>query len=279
MEYHSEKYIDFSLMFYDNDKLIALMPANMVDDVICSHGGLTFGGIISDSKMRVGKMLNNFECLNKYLKEHGIAKLIYKAIPYIYASLPSEEDLFALKYFNATLFRRDVSSAIDLKNMIAFSKGKKWGTNIAKKCKLRVEQNTDFNKFMEILENNLSKRYGVKPTHTAEEISLLAQRFPENIKLFASYCNNTMQAGTIIYESSRVAHTQYIASTDEGKEIGASEILFDFLINSYYLHKTYFDFGISTENDGHYLNEGLIESKENYGARAVVHDFYELVLL
>ena len=36
------------------------------------------------------------------------------------------------------------------------------------------------------------------------------------------------------------------------------------------------EFGISTEEGGTVLNRGLIDYKEGFGARAVVHDFYEL---
>ena len=40
--------------------------------------------------------------------------------------------------------------------------------------------------------------------------------------------------------------------------------------------KKYFDFGISNEQQGRYLNRGLINQKENFGARAIVHQFFEL---
>ena len=42
-----------------------------------------------------------------------------------------------------------------------------------------------------------------------------------------------------------------------------------------YADRRYFSFGISTEQAGQYLNEGLIAQKEGFGARTVVHDFYE----
>ena len=87
-----------------------------------------------------------------------------------------------------------------------------------------------------------------------------------------------MLAGTIIYESKNVAHTQYIASIDEGKEIGASDIIFDYLLNDYYANKRYFDFGISTEKEGRYLNAGLALNKETFGGRGIVYDWYEINL-
>ena len=85
-----------------------------------------------------------------------------------------------------------------------------------------------------------------------------------------------MIAGAIIYESKNVAHTQYLGSTDEGKEIFAQDFLLDYLIRIYYKNKKYFDFGISTEQNGRYLNLGLIQYKEGFGAFGIRYDFYEL---
>ena len=50
------------------------------------------------------------------------------------------------------------------------------------------------------------------------------------------------------------------------------------LIDDVYADKTYFDFGISTERDGAYLNLGLVRNKESYGARGVAYDRYEIAL-
>jgi hypothetical protein len=50
------------------------------------------------------------------------------------------------------------------------------------------------------------------------------------------------------------------------------------LLNEVYCEKPFFDFGISTVDNGRSLNLGLIRNKESYGARATVHDFYELDL-
>ena len=131
---------------------------------------------------------------------------------------------------------------------------------------------------MAIEEQVLGTKYGLKPVHSAAEIELLASRFPDNIKLFAAHRSGVMLGGVIMYETSCVAHAQYISATDEGKQLGALDRVLDFLINEYYTDKRYFDFGISTENSGQYLNLGLIENKESFGARAVVYDFYELDL-
>lgn len=131
---------------------------------------------------------------------------------------------------------------------------------------------------MKIIEAVLAERHEAKPVHTAEEMELLATRFPQNIKLFASYKDGVMLAGCLIYESTNVAHAQYMANSNEGCDMGALDLIIDFLVNDYHKDKEYFDFGISNENMGRVLNAGLIAQKEGFGARAVVHDFYQLTL-
>lgn len=64
----------------------------------------------------------------------------------------------------------------------------------------------------------------------------------------------------------------------EGKEIGALDFLFDFIINSRCVPYHIFDFGQSTEQMGKYLNEALIFQKEGFGGRGVVYDIYEYEL-
>lgn len=278
MEYHSDHFTDHSLLFFDNDRLIAVMPANIVDDRLISHGGLTFGGIISDNRMKISIMLQVFESLREHAASLGVKHVIYKAIPHIYHRIPAEEDLYALFVHNARLFRRDVSSTILLSTKPKFSKGRRGCIKKGQTRGLTVRRSDDFDTFMAIDEAHLLRKHGKRPAHTAAEIRLLADRFPENIKLFASYDGETMLGGVIIYESTQVAHAQYIAATDEGKEIGALDIILGYLINTYYQAKKHFDFGISTDRKGQYLDIGLVSNKESFGARTTVYDFYEIDL-
>ena len=144
---------------------------------------------------------------------------------------------------------------------------------------MTVRQSDDFNVFMQIEEEVLLERHGVKPVHSAEEIKLLAKRFPDNIKLFASFKEDVMLAGVIMYESQNVAHVQYVANSKAGRNLGAQDIIENYLIKEHYRSdKRYFDFGISTEKQGTQLNVGLIQRKENFGANAIVYDTYKITL-
>src|SRR3954447_4915308 len=114
MEYHADRFPDASLMFYDTrDRLIGLLPATVRNGSASSHAGLSFGGVISGSSMKVGLMLELFAAMRSALRKQGMHEIIYKPIPHIYHQVPAEEDLYALFRSGARLMRRDVSATID----------------------------------------------------------------------------------------------------------------------------------------------------------------------
>lgn len=279
MEYHSDRFTDFSLIVYgDKGKAIALLPANIKDNVIYSHQGLTFGGFIIDDTMKSELMLEVFSRTKDFLKQHNVERVVYKCIPYIYHTRPAEEDRYALFVNDARLIRRDVTSTVYLDKDVRYSKGRKWTVNKAKKELIDVYESDDLASFWELLESVLASSHDARPVHTLSEIMQLSTRFPENIKLYLAKKDEKILSGALIYENADIAHTQYLANSEIGRELGALDLLIDHLIKEVYKNKKYFDFGISNENDGRFLNTGLIAQKEGFGARAVVHDFYEITL-
>lgn len=105
---------------------------------------------------------------------------------------------------------------------------------------------------------------------------MLASRFPDNIKLYAAEIENELLAGAIVFENGETIHTQYLANSDAGRKVRTLDCVIYTLLTEVYKDRRYFDFGISNEQDGKYLNVGLITQKQGFGARAVVHDFYKL---
>ncbi len=268
---------DFSLLFFEEkDNLIAVMPCNVREHVLISHGGLTFGGVVTDYRMRTSKMLEIFEIMQEYLRDRKITKIRYKAVPHIYHTIPAEEDMYALFINNACLVRREVSTSIYMNEKIDMSERRRRGAKKAFKKGIEVRRSTDYKTYMSIVKKILSEKYNIAPVHSSEEIEMLATKFPENIKLFSAYKGSEMMAGVVIYESKNVAHAQYLSSSEDGKKIGGLDLVLDFLINDVYSKKKYFDFGNSNENEGRYLNVGLITQKEEFGGRAVVYDTYEM---
>lgn len=276
MDYHSDRFIDHSLMFYNKEKLIALMPSSLKNEVLQSHGGLTYGGIISDQHMTAHTMLEIFSILRDYMQKKAISKLIYKRIPSIYYTYPSDEDLYALFVNGAKLVRRDISTTIDLCNPIQFSEMRRRNIKKAKQSNISIKEFDNFELFFEHVNNELLRKYSKLAAHTTTEMLRLSSKFPDDIKMFGGFLDNEFLAGTIIFITKTTVHTQYIVTTEYGRNLMAFDLVIDHIINKYSKNKKYLDFGISTEQEGRYLNAGLIRQKEMFGGRAIVYDFYEL---
>jgi hypothetical protein len=279
MDYHKERFDDYSLLLRDGkDRLIGVVPAHRVGDTLASHAGLTFGGIITDERMKTPLMLEVFEELLAHLCNCGFKYLDYRSIPYIYHRIPAEEDRLALFQCGAELVRRRVLTVVTNKSRAPYQERRRRGIDKAISQGVTVEESNALPAFWEILGECLMTRHRAAPVHTLEEITPLKSRFPDGIRLFAARKGRGMLGGTVIFDFDTVAHVMYIASTEEGRNMGAIDLLFHHLLNKVYIDKPYFDFGGSDERQGAYLNRGLIDQKEGFGARAVVQDYYRIVL-
>lgn len=276
MDYHSDRFTDHSLLCYNGEELIALLPANRTaSGELWSHQGLTYGGFVIGKRMTAGGMLELFEALKTHCRQEGIHTVYYKAIPYFYHQLPAGEDLYALFREGAVCYRRDASSLIYTGNRIGYGKGTKASLSKGRKAQLRVTVSEDYETFMEIEEEILRTRYNTQPTHSRTEIKLLASCFPNNIQLYLVYQNTTCMGGTITFNTEQVMHTQYIAINEAGRANGALDTLVNYLLQEKLEGRSFFSFGTSTEDGGRYLNEGLMRNKESFGARTAVLDFYK----
>ncbi len=280
MDYHRKRFTDSSLMFFKDNKLYAVLPANVVGDTLWSHQGLTYGGLLTDTHATAADICALFEELMSFLKNAGIKKMIYKPMPWIYQRLPAEEDLYAL--FNrchARLCVRNVSSVIMRGNALKWRRIRQFGANKAVKEGIVVQlDNTAFEEFWPVLEDNLNRTYHAKPVHSLDEIMRLHAAFPENIQLYIARLGNKVIGGVLLYVTRQVVHTQYISATEEGKKLHAIDAIFHKILMDDFQGSEYFDFGTSNEDMGRYLNEGLIYQKEGFGGRAVCYDWYEVMV-
>ncbi len=281
MDYHKDRFQDHSLMFYDEDVLIGILPMSEKGSTLTSHGGLTYGGIISNSRMKQHTMNDCFETLISYVKERNFQRVIYKSIPYIYHSQPAEEDRYSLFANGARLLTVDASTYINLKNPLKMPKGRKAQISRAKREGITIEilsEQEDYNKFIELENRVLRERHDTQAVHTGLELKMLHDRFPEGIHLFGALKDSELIAGTVVYEYGQVVHTQYMAANDKGRQIGALDLAINTVIEKYKNNKLWLDFGISTEHGRIYLNEGLISQKEGFGGRTGVYEIWELVI-
>jgi len=280
MDYHKDRFEDYSLMIYKNEKLVAVLPANRVGEIVYSHQGLTYGGLIYGGDLKLASVILVFKAVLFYLNENEIVKIQLKTLPSIYHDKSAEELNYALFLAEAKLIRRDTLAVIDLSKPIRFSKIRLRGIQKGINNELVIKEENNFESFWnQILIPNLESRHDAEPVHAIAEMQFLKNHFENNIRQFNVYYNDEIVAGTTIFESENVAHCQYISKFEKQENLGSLDFLYNHLIKKVFANKRYFDFGVSNENQGKILNEGLSYWKESFGASTIVHDFYEVVTI
>ena len=280
MDYHSDRFTDCSLIALHNGKPRALLPANVDGDTLWSHRGLTFGSwLVPPKHFDVTVMIEVMDATVAWMKDNGLKRLVYKAVPHIYHRYPCEEDLYTLFRHHTSLIETNISTTIDLSCPLPLDRGNKSGANAARKAGITVGPSEDWQQYWHLLSSLLDERYDTRPVHTLDEILLLQSRFPDDIRLYTATLDGELLAGVVMYLSAPVAHCQYIGASPRGKESKALTLLFDYLIQEgTRLGYRYFDFGISNEDHGRYLNEGLVQQKSRLGGRGIVYNTFEITL-
>ena len=280
LSYHKNKFVDRSLLIRQNGELVGLFPAaeSLADEThIVSHPGVTYGGIITNGKIIGEDYVTMLDEVVNYYKKFGYSSLVYKSTPFIYHIRPAEYDEYALFRCGFDLFRVDLSSTINLCSRPNLSSRRVRCIKKAVKNQVSIAHGTDYlEDVWNVLKGNLNRKHNVDPVHSLDELHTLASRFPDNIEIVAGICNGKVEAGVVLFNTAKVAHAQYIASSEVGYDFSVLDLLFSELIDKYSkLSFHWFDFGISTENQGKVLNEGLHRFKYEFGSGATTYKFYE----
>lgn len=281
MDYHAERFDDTSLVVQHGDgALRSLLPAHREHDTCVSHGGLTFGGLVMHPCSGAHEVRQVFEALIPALRELGFVRLRYRPAPHIFHRRPSEDDLYAMHLLGARTVRMDLSTTVDLGYGFELAKGRKHALAQARRAGVEVRRSDDYGHFWPLLEGVLDARHGTRPTHTLFEMQLLAERC-ETISLWTAHRaadGDSLLAGAVIYDYGPVLHTQYLASSPEGRDTGALDAVLAHVVNAAAGGKRWLNFGASTEDEGRTLNIGLLAFKEMFGGRSTVLRTLELDL-
>lgn len=294
MDYHSYRFKDHSLLFFDEKShLIAILPGNetilnnttIPNKIVTetkeyySHQGLTYGGFILSTKNRTEDVLSLFEETLSYLKANGFSKWHYKPVPTIYHLCPAQEDEYALWKNKAKTESCLISATVlldDFKTKPRVEGCRNRGKNKALENGYQIIESQQIEVFWPIMVENLRQKYAASPVHSLEEMQLLQNRFPKNIRCFLAVRNGTPQAGAIVYLANKnTVHLQYAHATETGKKERVLDLLYISMIETFKESGfMYFDFGTSNEDQGRFLNTSLIANKEDFGARGIVYKTY-----
>jgi Acetyltransferase (GNAT) domain len=282
LNYHGDRFQDLSMLIVESGKVVGVFPAagSLTDPgLLVSHPGITYGGIVHQGWLAGMRMVEALTALCKHYGRSGYQRLLYKVVPYIYAKMPAQDDLYALFRLGAQRVRCDLSCTIDLANRQLPSERRRRGLKKAQKMVALSREPALLNELWEVIAYNLARKHEARPVHSLEELSMLLDRFPEQITICCALLEDRVEAGVVLFNSVNVCHAQYIAARERGYEVSALDAVFESAIESArQASARYFDFGISNEDNGWILNEGLYRFKAEFGGGGVVHEFYELEL-
>jgi hypothetical protein len=284
LAYHGQRFQDASLQIHDSKgRLIGVLPAavNPADPTeIVSHPGITYGGIVHGRRLIGSDLLLAFEEILDVYRGQGFQRFLYKPVPRVFQTVPSEDDLYALFRLGADRCRCDLSAAIDLSRRARISQRRARRLKQATRIGMVVHRDLKYlESYWSILTENLAERHGKTPVHSIGEIRDLAMRFPEEIVLASGHLDTELVAGAVLFKMRNTVHTQYLASNARGKETAALDyVIEDCIQHALAAGTQYFSFGISTEQDALVLNDGLHAFKTKFGAGGIVHEIYSVTL-
>jgi hypothetical protein len=269
MDYHSGRFVDHSLMFYLDGRLVSCLPATRIGQRLYSHQGLTYGGLVMHPDVRLNAVCSIMARLVAHIGERGFDGLVYNPMPYIYHHLPADEDIVALNGLGGKVIASKATCAARSGDHLkSFSENRRSDVRRFRQSAMEVARSYDFQGFMTTCASLLSRRFSAKPVHTISEIQTLANSFPNHIKLYAVHSQSQINAGVIIYCNACCSKVQYVGYDDLGKEAGAVAAIFANLMDEVLSPNSWLEFGHSEDSDGRF-NEGVHLYKESLGARVI----------
>jgi hypothetical protein len=282
LSYHPpDRFIDHSLMLFDGNELVALLPAaeRTIEGrrILISHPGSSYGGPVTAVGLSFQKSYAIAESLVEYARAKAFDGITLTFPPTIYNLRLSNYMDFALIQHGFQYAKREISSILYLesspdKNLAKFTPASRRAVKKAKNGGVEVQFSDDYAGFYKILLGNLERRHGVKPTHTLAELQRLSELFPDDIKLLAAYHEDRMIAGITIFNANPdVTLAFYISHDDNYQEYRAVNLLFYELIHwAIGQNFKFLDFGIFTISGE--PNLGLARFKESFGSSGMFRD-------
>lgn len=288
LSYHSpDKFNDNSLLFFEDKKLTAVLPAAEIKrdgtKTLWSHMGASYGGFVHNESLSIKQSFDLTQSLIDYSLKEKFEKIVVTSVPIVYQKRYNQYLDFAFVKNGFNYLKREVTSVITLDvdedNVMKLIKPEsRTSVRKAEKMGVVIRKSNDFDEYYDILKSNLAMRHNVQPAHTLEELYLLKELFPHKIQLFGAYLKNKMIAGVInFYCNDKVVLVFYISHNQEYQQYRAVNLLFYTIMKDAISRGLGFlDFGLFTVNMD--PNWGLGKFKESFGARGILRDSYFLDL-
>lgn len=294
LDYHpKDRFCDHSILVYDGNSLLAVVPAceAVIDGkkTFYSHRGATFGGPVILSKRYTAEYVHDLLVnIENYLTENGFQAVYYKITPAAYCSDGNELLQYLFYYLNYSEYR-ELSTGVDFSHykddiLSNFEQGKRTNVNNCIKYGYvlrKIESKRDIFDFYRLLCDNL-KKYSTAPVHSFDELmDLKENRLGEILEFYGVYDGERLIAGSMLFyfAENKKLHTQYLCADSEyAKQSPMTFMYYSMIKTAKERGLNGITWGASTEENGRYLNFGLIRSKESFGGNHYLNQTFYKVL-
>lgn len=284
LAYHGDRFEDASVTLRDGKgRLVGVLPAALDPSdpgTGVSHPGATYGGLVHDGGLNGDRTRDALEAVCAHYAGRGLDALVYKPVPHVYHRSPSQDDLWALGEMGAERSAWDLSCAIDLAARRAPTTRRARSLARAERSGVAVEEGPDaLAELWPVVEETLARRHDARPVHSLEEIEDVRARFPDRVLPVVARLGGAAVAGTVLFATDTVVHTQYLAAAEAGSRTGALDAAIERAIGlARGRGARFFDFGISPGPGRRGLLPGLYRYKAEFGGGGVLYEQYEVAL-
>ncbi|MBZ0201279.1 MAG: GNAT family N-acetyltransferase, partial [Ignavibacteriaceae bacterium] len=202
-DYHTPDKFKFNhLIFLDKGEIAAVLPGGIKDDGLYeSPIGASYGSIVTPD-VKFSRAMEIVTTLLDYSRQHGLKELMLTSAPIVYDAVQNQNLDFAMLWSGFKYDLHYISSAIKLDDRDIISRFQPTvRRNVRKSLKnpdVRVAMNDRYDEFYPILIENKS-RHNVKPTHSLDDLLMLKELLPDNIKLIMIYYKDQPIAGSNLF--------------------------------------------------------------------------------
>jgi len=279
LSYHEDRaFQDSSLIFSENNQIIALFTGAITQNCLHSHPGASFGGFVYNN-IAYKSCQQIVSLLLEYAKSNNLNKIIIVPTPFIYYQKYNEamEYCLGINKFKTTEYY--ISSFVELNQepiKLIHNRKKRYINKL--KDEVEIKESNDLDAFYPILLDNKS-RHNVRPTHSLNELKILMNSFPNKIKLLLSYKNKIVIGGSLMFitnDNSCILFYNMIDYKYQDLQVASLQI-YESLNWAKKNKLQFFDIGVSQlyENEKIVPHESLINFKEQFGAQAMIRKVME----
>jgi hypothetical protein len=231
LAYHrGDRFTEHSYVLTRGDRLVGVLPAHVLDDLLVSPFGASVGGLVLADDLGLERSLEGVALLCARCRSDGLRGLEMRLGPTHHHRVPTDTLPFALARSGFAPTRQWLSPVVALADrspdevLERLSKGKRRDVRRAGRegVVAAVVGGEGLAEFQPLLDATYA-RHGSPPTHSAEDLARLLELLPGEVRLVLARRDSEALAGILVFVlNEAAAYTMYICETEAGREVHAA---------------------------------------------------------